>query len=165
MSSSSLHKQMPSAHVALEKHSETLHKSSLYASSCPEALSLNRMMINPSTFSAKRSALVRDYARQLDKPKQICFDIVDYGYGDADEPLVQRPSSKKRRYERRNSKTPAMLMAMNTALDLDFLDDHEETERDSSQSSEDDVWDGGLEIAAELVKQLQKRRRSNSTSS
>ena len=123
------------------------------------------MMINPSTFSAARSALARDYARQLDKPKKICFDVVDYGYGDTEEVPAQRPPSKKRRYERRNSKTPAMLMAMNAALDLDFLQDlDDETERDSSTSSEDDVWDGGLEIAEELVKQLQSRRRSNSSS-
>ncbi|GKY96901.1 hypothetical protein MPSEU_000649000 [Mayamaea pseudoterrestris] len=156
MSPSSLHQNEP-AIGSLEARRDSPLKSSLYASTCPDTLSLNRMMINPSTFSAAHSALVRDYTRQSDKPKKICFEVVDYGYGDTAE--AAPAPSKKRRYERRNSKTPAMLLAMNAALNLDFMEDPEETERDFSTSSEDDAWDGGLEIAEELVKQLQNRRR------
>lgn len=154
--------QHRSSTASSEGSSELPLKTSLYASSCPNTLSLNRMMISPATFSAAHSALVRDYRQQADKPKKICFDIVDYGYGDTEEIPTSRPPSKKRRYERRNSKTPAMLMAMNAALGIELYEE-DETERDSTNSSEDDGWDGGLEIAEELVKQLQNRRRSSSS--
>jgi len=109
----------------------------------------------------------------------------DYGYGDAapdgepkkEEPQEEEPASKRRRYQRRNSKTPAMLMAMNAPLllQLDFLEDSKEASEKkqgvptasspllsplSGSGLSKDSWDGGLEIAEELVKHLQKRRQS-----
>jgi hypothetical protein len=154
--------QDQSGNSSLENNTVSSLKASMFSTACPDSLSLNSMMINPKTFSAAHSALVRDYTRQIDKPKKLCFDVVDYGYGDTEEVPVSKPPSKRRRYERRNSKTPAMLMAMNAALSLEFMAEHDESERDSSHSS-DDGWDGGIEIAEELVKQLQNRRRSGSS--
>lgn len=118
--------------------------------------SLNRMMCNRSSLKAAHSAFVRDFQER--KSKSVGFiDTTDYGYG-YDEPSVQ-PPTKKRRFERRNSKTPAMLMAMSAAaLDLKFLQDKDEEDK---KEADDDDFDGGLEIAEELVKQLQQRRRSN----
>jgi hypothetical protein len=69
-----------------------------------------------------------------------------------------------------------MLMSMSASLvQLEFLDEEkkEEEERlkllnvttkkeEISEEDDDDDWDGGLEIAEELVKHLQQRRRSNS---
>ena len=116
---------------------------------------------------------------QILKPamKKISFEVEDYGYGFA-EPSASTSTSeaeqgphdadrpaKRRKFERRNSKTPAMLMAaMQAALELDFIDTSDE-EKDGATNNEedddeDDNWDGGLEIAQELVKQLQQRRRS-----
>jgi hypothetical protein len=104
-----------------------------------------------------------------------------YGYGFA-EPS-RRPASppsggeehrpaKRRRFERRNSKTPAMLLqAMQEALDMDLLDvSDEETDETNTDpvsekkdsdgdDSEEDNWDNGLVVAQELVKQLRERRR------
>ena len=111
-------------------------------------------------------------------------DPTDYGYGDASPDESQQhqsmnnteeePAMKRRRYQRRNSKTPAMLMAMNAPLllHLEFLEDHKEHLNSSCPSLSSpfstgsgvslpkDSWDGGLEIAEELVKHLQKRRQS-----
>ena len=95
---------------------------------------------------------------------------------------------KRRRFERRNSKTPTMLLAtMQAALELDGCDDEDDdstmegspvppstpdspegcpldatedvADDDDEDDDDDDNWEGGLEIAQELVKQLQRRRR------
>lgn len=136
------------------------------ASSCPvkgpvcRSLSLNEIMIHRrSSLKATHSALVRDYEQNKQrKQKSISFSNL-YGYEEAE---VQEPPLKKRRFQRRNSKTPAMLMAMNAALDLDFLkkDRIESRKREQCFEDAEDDWDGGLEIAEELVKELQQRRRS-----
>lgn len=128
--------------------------------------SLNRLMAArvSSTLKASPSALLKDFEKRNSR-KTVSFEAaapssasVDYGY---DQDFVP-PPVKRRRYERRNSKTPAMLMAMSASLvALDFTIDKEESERSSGISDDDDSsWDGGLEIAEELVKHLQKRRTS-----
>jgi hypothetical protein len=147
--------------------------------------SLSRMMCGNraqlrATMRGGSSNVVGEFSpSQILKPamKKISFDVVeDYGYGFA-EPSVASSSeagphnddgrpAKRRKFERRNSKTPAMLMAaMQAALELDFIEtSEEETERATSteegDDDEEDTWDGGLEIAQELVKQLQQRRRN-----
>ena len=137
------------------------------------------------------------------KKQEVSFEEIDYGYGDASpgshhdpdatdygygeatphEPSdnktqpfnykAEEPDAKRRRYQRRNSKTPAMLLAMNSPLllHLDFLEDQKGLQNTStslpglspssgSSSLPKDTWDGGLEIAEELFKHLQKRRQS-----
>ena len=144
--------------------------------------SLNRLMSGRSSLKSVRSAFVLDLESNKQK-KDVSFDACDYGYGygpDEDDkpsqPQLESPPTKRRRFQRRNSKTPAMLMAMNSPLlfHLDFLEDKKEREKTAaagsevsetsnseSQSRKPDSWDGGLEIAEELVKHLQKHRKSN----
>jgi hypothetical protein len=95
----------------------------------------------------------------------VSFEV-DYGY---DVDMVE-PRTKKRRFERRNSKTPAMLLAMSTAASalpqLDFLDednnDLDEASKPQFSYVDDDddesTWGGGLDIAEQLVAQLKRRR-------
>lgn len=143
--------------------------------------SLNRLMAGRSSLKSVRSAFVLDLENRQQK-KDVSFDAYGYGYGygaDEEEKTLQAtqqgdelPAQKRRRFQRRNSKTPAMLMAMNSPLllHLDFLEEKKESEKASagstatttkSQSWKPDSWDGGLEIAEELVKHLQKHRKSN----
>jgi len=139
--------------------------------------SLNRMMCNRAALKTAHDAFVRDYEKRKEmlrvhkqQSRKVAFAepedaAVDYGYGDhAEEPSCQEaPAAKRRRFQRRNSKTPAMLMAMASAqLDLGFLKEKDdEDNKPKEKKDEEDSWDGGLEIAEELVKQLQQRRRGN----
>jgi hypothetical protein len=144
------------------------------------ANSLSRMMCgNRAQLRSTMRGTGEFSPSQILKPamKKISFDVEDYGYGFAEPSAASSASSvaagphdvdrpaKRRKFERRNSKTPAMLMAaMQAALELDFLNTSDEEEKEDSTNKEDDDeednWDGGLEIAQELVKQLQQRRRS-----
>lgn len=155
----------------------------LVSGSAPD--SLNRLMANRGSLHASFMFNIEDAMRNRLKQKKEKSDEseeIDYGYGDAtpddsDSTLVrvadEEPLNKKRRFQRRNSKTPAMLLALNSPilLQLDFLEDLKEEEkerRDAAAASSTDTnpfltkdsWDGGLEIAEELVKHLQKRRQS-----
>ena len=84
---------------------------------------------------------------------------------------AQEPPNKRRRFQRRNSKTPAMLFKSMNFLPQDLFEEKSSSE-DKSKSEEekriprapqddDNDWDGGLEIAEQLVKHLQKRRMSD----
>jgi hypothetical protein len=140
--------------------------------------SLNSFMGNGSPLSAVRSAFLDMEKQRSANTKAVNFEC-DYGYGYGyGKDSEQEPPSKRRRFQRRNSKTPAMLMSISASLvQLEFLDEEkkEEEERrkllnltkkeESSEDDDDDDWDGGLEIAEELVKHLQQRRRSSSVSS
>lgn len=93
------------------------------------------------------------------------------------------PPNKRRRFQRRNSKTPAMLFsAMKMPQELFDTDDDDNSSSSSKTPKEvyasaraalqkaapeegDADWDGGLEIAEQLVKQLQKKRRMSDASS
>jgi hypothetical protein len=160
--------------------------------------SLNRLMSGRSSMgSSVRSAFAMDLSRrQQQQKKDHSVDMYGYGYGyGADEEdktqshTDESPVQKRRRFQRRNSKTPAMLMALNSPLllHLDFLEDKKEQAKAAAASTTagsetattiappspaspmtfstkkgTDIWDGGLEIAEELVMHLQKRRKSNS---
>jgi hypothetical protein len=81
------------------------------------------------------------------------------------------PPTKRRRYQRRNSKTSAMLFSSMNFLSQDLFDDDNATANKSAEDGKGSVprapqdddadWDGGLEIAEQLVKHLQKRRLSD----
>lgn len=79
---------------------------------------------------------------------------------------TNEPPSKRRRFQRRNSKTAAMLMcSMSSIIACDF--DHTSEQEDASNSqgsvqNTEDPWEGGLEIAEELVRQLKLRRTAGS---
>jgi hypothetical protein len=151
---------------------------SLYGKMSPSFLqsqpnSLNSFMGNSSPLSAVRSAFLDMEKQRSANTKAVNFEC-DYGYGYGKD-SEQEPPSKRRRFQRRNSKTPAMLMSMSASLvQLEFLDEEKKEEEEKqkllnlpkneviSEEDDDDDWDGGLEIAEELVKHLQERRRSNS---
>jgi hypothetical protein len=132
--------------------------------------SLHTVMANrSSSLSVVRSAY-------LDAEKRRSVDLVnidyEYGYG---EDAEQAPPSKRRRFQRRDSKTPEMLMSLSASLvQLEFLDEEEKEEeerqkkstmKESSDDDDDDTWDGGLEVVVKLVKHLQQQRRQSSTAS
>ena len=78
------------------------------------------------------------------------------------------PPLKRRRFQRRNSKTAAMLLtSMSSIIASDFEkeDQQQESEEKTISTSEDNPWDGGLEIAEELVRHLKLRRQANAASS
>ena len=155
--------------------------------------SLRSMLTSGSPLKSARSPYPVDFdrfkkrveAKLASADQSSVFDMYGYGYGyGADENPLQKQEQpdgpKRRRYERRNSKTPAMLMAMKSPLlcQLDFLEDKKEFDAsspvrpancsstialsprlDSRVLPNFNVWDGGLEIAEDLVMQLQKRKR------
>mmetsp|Transcript_16553 Transcript_16553/g.31464 ORF Transcript_16553/g.31464 Transcript_16553/m.31464 type:complete len:220 (-) Transcript_16553:124-783(-) len=116
------------------------------------------MDMNPQV--SVRSAFLRDCEKRRKTSKGVSFEPsadseeIDYGYGVDIAP----PPAKRMRMQRRNSKTPQMLMAMSASLaTLDFLN---ETDNSLfSSESKGDAFDGGLQIAEDLVKHLQTRRR------
>jgi len=128
--------------------------------------SLNRMMAGRNSLKAVHCAFVLDLEKRREK-KSVSFglpDVADYGYGDQDD-SPQEPPNKRRRYQRRNSKTPAMLMQMkSTLMSFDFskLDEecHGKDVLAKPEKSSSDDWDGGIEIAEELVMHLQSRRKN-----
>lgn len=74
------------------------------------------------------------------------------------------PPTKRRRFERRNSKTAAMLFSsMSSIVASDFEDSSEKTT--GSMDNIEDPFEGGLEIAEELVRQLKLRRKTLSQGS
>lgn len=151
------------ARISLTDDRDAPLKPSLYSKSSPLG-SLNRLMCGPATITAARSALVRTVETQQTElntrpAKRVCFNVEDYEYNVALRPEAPRPI-RKRRYERRNSKTPAMLMAVSAALDIEFLREHDEKDNDPSENHS---WDDGLEIAEELVKQLHRNRRQSNS--
>lgn len=196
----------PSEVLASPKPSSLLSAAKIQ-SSPPD--SLRSMLTSGSPLKSARSAYPVDFdrlkkrveAKLASSDQPSVFDMYGYGYGyGADEDpspkqQEQPDGTKRRRYERRNSKTPAMLMAMKSPLlcHLDFLEDKKEFEPsptvtaanvsspvrlnnstpstvtlsprlDSRALPHFDVWDGGLDIAEDLVMQLQKRKRSSKPS-
>eukprot|EP00527_Entomoneis_sp_CCMP2396_P003302 CAMPEP_0198144358 /NCGR_PEP_ID=MMETSP1443-20131203/14932_1 /TAXON_ID=186043 /ORGANISM="Entomoneis sp., Strain CCMP2396" /LENGTH=173 /DNA_ID=CAMNT_0043807735 /DNA_START=95 /DNA_END=616 /DNA_ORIENTATION=+ len=93
---------------------------------------------------------------------------VDYGYGEEPAPS-QEPQSKRRRMQRRNSKTPAMLMAMSASIVAsEFLEKGEQEvckTKEAQLPGWDDSWDGGIDIAEDIVNHLQTRRQNISSGS
>jgi hypothetical protein len=87
---------------------------------------------------------------------------------------VEEPPAKRRRFQRRNSKTPAMLFKSMSFLPQDLFNDENSatteatknmaTEHAKATQEDDDDWDGGLEIAEQIVQHLQKRRASDADS-
>lgn len=150
--------RLPSVLKATSKYSDNFMSS--------PASSLNELMANRVSLQAAHAAFCRDYEQRR---KAVAFpkDSVDYGYDDYgynQETDIQPPPAKRRRFQRRNSKTPQMLMSMSASLaSLDFLmdDDDREDKKTGTGEEDEDNWDGGLQIAEELVKQLQNRRNSN----
>jgi hypothetical protein len=124
---------------------------------CSSPMSLSKMIASGKSL---KSALGRDLEKETSL-KSVSFELdqQDYGYGHA-APDTE-PPTKRRRFQRRNSKTPAMLMQMQASLmnfDLSKLDEETHGAEENTELSTDD-WNGGIEIAEELVQQLRNRRQ------
>ena len=125
--------------------------------------SLRRMISKrrPS-FTTVHSAFMQN---RREKQKQVNFEV-DYGYGDDS---VQEPPVKRRRFQRRNSKTPRMLMGDSGALVRDTLRKLDEVPSLAPKSRTMpflDIPSGAstdsyLNIVEDIVSQVQKRRRSS----
>uniref|UniRef100_A0A7R9WS52 Uncharacterized protein n=1 Tax=Craspedostauros australis TaxID=1486917 RepID=A0A7R9WS52_9STRA len=122
-----------------------------------------------------------DASQALHQRRRVSFEMPDSSYLASPE-----PPQKKRRFQRRNSKTAAMLFSAMAASSMaahqaqttspQMTDENEFAKQSSipqaptnttqgpspSAASTDETWDGGVEIAEELVRQLKLRRRSNS---
>jgi hypothetical protein len=175
--------------------------SSLLGMSPPN--SLRHLMTSGSAMKSGRSSFPFDFDRLKAKAEMKASSIdsssldpygYGYGYGPDESDKASSPSSpnpdelagaKRRKFQRRNSKTPAMLMMMNSSslLHLDFLEDKKEHDKSqtttttttmdqpstfdftsAASASNFDSWDGGMEIAESLVKQvmhLHKRKKSS----
>jgi hypothetical protein len=70
------------------------------------------------------------------------------------------PPPKRRRFQRRNSKTPAMMLSTLSDLCASDLEGDSFHSHTSSEGSISHNSDSGLEIAEELVRQLQLRREA-----
>lgn len=128
-------------------------------------MSLSKIMANGTSLKAVHKAFVLDIEKRREL-KSVAFELdpQDYGYGDA-SPDIERPT-KRRRYQRRNSKTPAMLMQMKSSLmgfDLSKLDEETHGVEECTNALSVDDWNGGIEIAEELVQQLRNRRQKRMT--
>ena len=111
------------------------------------------------------------FAAGLERRRREAYCL---GYGEKGNDTEAEPPVKRRRFQRRNSKTPAMLFNAMKILPGDlFTDDKIDVPKPTvnslatttkPQDDDDDAdWDGGLEIAEQLVKQLQKRRTSDAS--
>jgi hypothetical protein len=178
---------LPSAIMPRNYHCKT--KSSMISSS-PMSLNLMLGRRNPRTLNSRISEMNKPvgcvtFAQPQEKTSTVVPEEVDYGYGvgyGAGEPGEPQQGiidsgMKRRRYQRRNSKTPQMLMSMTSSLrTFEFLKELERNESarqelsksDSrtsggyvTSSSLHDDLDGGLAIAEELVMNLQKRLKSH----
>lgn len=114
-----------------------------------------------------------DLMRKRPNEATVSFSGLDYGYGDNGISDAPHKGFKRRRFQRRNSKTPQMLLG--NLLPLSFLDCSSEHGLDSKPSEKsmkvsdkngdfDDEWEDGVEIAEQLVKHMRERRRSSATS-
>jgi hypothetical protein len=114
-----------------------------------------------SMMSSHRSSLHsmhQKFAYEIEERRKVNFSSVEKS-----DP-VDEPPQKRRRFQRRNSKTAAMLFSsMSSLVASDFEED--EKKEETSHAPDDSAWDGGLEIAEELVRQLKLRRQSCTGSS
>lgn len=104
------------------------------------------------------NSLNRLLARRSPVPSSSSSEIDLYGYGDyPEQPKTSTTTTAqppKRRFQRRNSKTPAMLLLANPF----FQEQIQEAARMPDLSHN---MDDCLQLAEQIVKSVQKRRRSN----
>lgn len=118
-----------------------------------------------AVLSPRRSSLKDFHARFANDLKQR--RSISFPSTLKEEPVeVDEPPAKRRRFERRNSKTAAMLFSsMSSIVASDLGDEDTKEERSSLAEETDDPWAGGLEIAEELVRQLKLRRINQASTS
>lgn len=95
--------------------------------------------------------------------RNLCFEETANSAANAS---LMRPNKRQRRYQRRNSKTPAMLMhdlalaGRRRRRVLAFADEEDDgSDHLSALCISESKWDDGLKIAEKLVQQLQIRQQ------
>jgi hypothetical protein len=128
-------------HFQQTNHSIQENRDMGQAKLIPAGVSRERRQSNGISLEKKSVVF---YDRKIDKVSKEC--------------AAEEPPRKRRRFERRNSKTPAMLMAM-------ILPFHESLLSEGSRKTKrDEAFDDfafSLELAEGLVEQLRKRRISH----
>jgi hypothetical protein len=116
-----------------------------------------------SMMSTRRSSLHlihKKFADEIEERRKVNFATTEKS-----DPVDDEPPQKRRRFQRRNSKTAAMLFSSMASIVASDFEEEEDKKEEPSHSSDDSAWDGGLEIAEELVRQLKLRRQSCGSSS
>ena len=117
--------------------------------------------LSPHRTSIK--ALQMQFSMQLKQQRSMSLPLSLY---DDRTQGSMEPPPKRRRFQRRNSKTAAMLFSSISSIVASDFEENPEKEdtsiKEESSESTEDPWEGGLEIAEELVRQLKLRRKSAS---
>lgn len=108
------------------------------------------------------------FAAGLERRRRLAAQQLQLGYGIDTVTSSEEPPVKRRRFQRRNSKTPAMLFQSLNILPQDLFKDSSQppavaTSTKPQTTDDDEDWDGGLEIAKQLVAHLKKRRASDAS--
>ena len=114
------------------------------------------------------------FAAGLERRRRLAAAQLQLGYGvESAGTSTAEPPMKRRRFQRRNSKTPAMLFKSMNFLPKDLFEDKPSKVEDSAPkpqqqqrktaTEDDDDWEGGLEIAEQLVAHLKQRRLSDAS--
>ena len=117
-----------------------------------------------SVMSPRRSsfkALHEKFTNDLSRRRTISFPA---SFNDGSVELAE-PPAKRRRFQRRNSKTAAMLFSSMSSIIAADIDGEDEMENHHQVETPEDPWEGGLEIAEELVRQLKLRRKKQTSPS
>ena len=126
-------------------------------------------MLTPRRRNGLQSLHMQFAAQMEQQRRKVEFEMPKKETGTVGEQPVSEPPMKRRRFQRRNSKTAAMLlssMQMSTLVP-DTLPDFSKNLADKAPNASDDtspssdILDGGLEIAEDLVRQLKLRRRNH----
>ena len=128
-----------------------------------------------SLMTSRRSSLQsmhKKFAFELSQQQRRTVSFGEMPLHTPSEPSSEpcEPPLKRRRFQRRNSKTAAMLLtSMSSIIASDFEKEEQEPQQESEpktiSTNEDNPWDGGLEIAEDLVRHLKLRRQANAASS
>lgn len=142
---------------ALQTRKGIMSTSSAKTLDVPKAKSLNGDHSLDYMMSARRSGLQslhKKFAEEMEQRRRVSFEAKE-------ENPVDEPPFKRRRFQRRNSKTASMLFSsMSTFISTDFGESDKEQEPKVTDKTSDDAWDGGVQIAEELVRHLGLRRQS-----
>jgi hypothetical protein len=131
--------------------------------------SLGSLMASKRTLLQNMHKKFAEEIQLMDRP-QANLDCIESRVtmeeSSSTEDCDYEPALKRRRYQRRNSKTPAMMLSSVSSivgLGLDELDEASVSWGQPSESEtfiDSDPWDGTLKVAEELVRQLKLHRKS-----
>jgi hypothetical protein len=122
-----------------------------------------------SMMSSRRSglhSLHKKFAEEMEQRRRVSFAAASeeknnsFAAASEEKNSVSEPPLKRRRFQRRNSKTAAMMFNSMASIVSSDLGDSPIDEKPKEAKAAEDSWEGGVEIAEELVRQLKLRRQS-----